>query len=181
MTQFRHVDQSSQVFEIGAFVVELSKIIMLGYVTFSQWLKSVLIVCPWKMNVSEFCYLNREDLRTSKHCSQHASNETIDTPAFLHQRYQAEMRHSLLLELWKWENTVFWKDSIWSWRPMRSDIVSYLREIWWVEYIMKTTLLYYPSFGSSIPFKVTYSSYSNKPLNSGRNRWNLSFARMKET
>ena len=89
MTQFRHVDQSSQVFEIGAFVVELSKIIMLSYVTFSQWLKSVLIVCPWKMNVSELCYLNREDLRTSKHCSQHASNETIDTPAFLHQRYQS--------------------------------------------------------------------------------------------
>lgn len=46
MTQFRHVDQSSQIFEIGAFVVELSKIIMLSYVAFSQWLKSVLIVCP---------------------------------------------------------------------------------------------------------------------------------------
>lgn len=32
-----------------------------------------------------------------------------------------------------------------------------------------------------MPFSVTYSSYSNSPLNSGLSRWNLSFAKMNWT
>ncbi len=35
----------------------------------------------------------------------------------------------------------------------------------------------HPSFGSSMPLSVMYSSYSKRPLNSGRSLWKRNLAR----
>lgn len=48
-------------------------------------------------------------------------------------------------------------------------------------FLDRKVLSTYPSLGSSISFKLIYSLYSKRPLNSGLCRWNRSLARMNET
>ena len=97
------------------------------------------------------------------HCSQHASNELVNTIAFLYQRDEcrdsafvvrstSKMRENELLE---------GIDLVLECHEIRYGLIA-MDRIRHLSRLTRTALAY-PSFGSLIDFKLMYSSYSKRP------------------
>ena len=107
---------------------------------------------------------------TSVHSSQHARDKTIDTPAFLDKGDEsgdATLIISRIPEMCEY-HALEGVDLVLQSHEVGNCFVAIVDS---VSFANKGSQMHTdPSFGSSIPFSVTYSSYSNRPLNSGLTR-----------
>jgi len=116
---------------------------------------------------------NDLDLRmrlTSMHGSHHTRDETVDTVAFLHQGNKSGDLALIVVATPEVNKDEFLEslDLILEGHQIADSLVSEVPN----RSVTKTDragreFTAHPSFGSSMFFKLIYSSYSNNPLNSG--------------
>ena len=80
LTELGHVDKSSKVFEVRAFIIEFSKVVMLVYVSLTQWLQSLHVISSYQSMMSTNDWQEPGLEFTSIHCPQHARDEFINAP-----------------------------------------------------------------------------------------------------
>lgn len=88
MSELGYVDETGEVFEIRAFVIEFAKAVVLAAVTLLERLQNVSIVCPLTVTSDQTAKERDTRRHTAIHRTHHAGDESVYTPTFLDKWYQ---------------------------------------------------------------------------------------------
>ena len=96
MGKLRDGDKTSQIAQVGAFVVKLDQTVMLSVVTATKWCEDFVVA------------------ERAVHGTEHAGDELVNSVTLLNQGNQAGNLAFVVDPPLKLAKTSFWKDSIWS-------------------------------------------------------------------